>query len=45
MFWGVPGAANILALRCIRASRRLDQFWKFRHNAHVAGNDCLALAA
>ena len=45
MFWGVPGAENILALRCIRASRRLDQFWKVRLNAHAATNACLALAA
>ncbi len=45
MFWGVPGAENILALRCVRASRRLDQFWKVRLNAHAASNDCLALAA
>jgi len=45
MFWGVPGAENILALRCIRASRRLDEFWKVRLNAHAATNDCLALAA
>jgi len=45
MFWGVPGAENILALRCISASRRLDAFWKARLNAHAARNDCLALAA
>lgn len=45
MFWGVPGAENILALRCIRASRRLDEFWKVRLNTHAATNDCLALAA
>ena len=45
MFWGVPGAQNILALRCIRASRRLDGFWKVRLNTHAATNDCLALAA
>jgi len=45
MFWGVPGAQNILALRCISASRRLGDFWKARLNAHVAANDCLALAA
>ncbi|PYX51674.1 MAG: ISKra4 family transposase [Acidobacteria bacterium] len=44
MFWGKPGAENILALRCIHSSRRLDQFWKERLNAHVARNDCLALA-
>jgi hypothetical protein len=45
MFWGVPGAENILALRCLRASRRLDEFWKGRLNAHAATNDCLALVA
>jgi hypothetical protein len=44
MFWGEPGAENILALRCIQASRRLDQFWKERLNVHAARNDCLALA-
>ncbi len=45
MFWGKPGAQNILALRCIYASRRLDEFWKQRLNVHAARNDCLALAA
>ena len=45
MLWGVRGAENILALRCIRASRRLDEFWKMRLNTHAATNDCLALAA
>ncbi len=45
MFWGEPGAENVLALRCIQASRRLDSFWKERLNAHAAGNDCLPLAA
>ena len=44
MHWGEPGAENILALRCIHASRRLDQFWKERLNAHAARNDCLTLA-
>jgi hypothetical protein len=44
MFWGEPGAQNILALRCIHASRRLDEFWKARLNTHAARNDCLALA-
>lgn len=29
----------------IHASRRLDEFWKARLNAHVALNDYLALAA
>ena len=45
MFWGKPGAQNILALRCVHASRRLEDFWKQRLNAHAARNDCLALAA
>jgi hypothetical protein len=45
MFWGMPGAQNILAFRCISASRRLDDFWKTRLNARAATNDCLALAA
>ena len=43
MFWGKPGAQNILALRCIYASHRRDQFWKERLNALAAGNDCLTL--
>jgi hypothetical protein len=45
MFWGKPGAQNILALRCIHSSCRLDAFWKERLNNHSARNDCLALAA
>jgi hypothetical protein len=45
MFWGEPGAQNILALRCIHASDRRDQFWKERLNTHAAENDCLSLAA
>jgi hypothetical protein len=45
MFWGQPGAENVLALRCIHASRRLDQFWRERLNALAARNDSLALAA
>lgn len=45
MFWGEPGAQNILALRCIHASRRLNDFWKVRLDAHAARNDALALAA
>jgi hypothetical protein len=45
MFWGEPGAQNILALRCIHASHRRDQFWKERLNARAAENDCLNLAA
>lgn len=45
MFWGKPGAQNILALRCIHSSHRLDEFWKERLNAHRARNDRLALTA
>ena len=45
MFWGEPGAENVLALRCIHSSRRLAEFWKDRLNAHAARNDSLALAA
>lgn len=44
MSWGKPGAENILALRCIHSSRRLDQFWKERLNNQAAHNDCLTLA-
>jgi hypothetical protein len=45
MFWSESGAQNILALRCIHSSRRLDQFWKQRLNNHAARNDTLALDA
>jgi len=45
MFWSRKGAENILALRCIDASRRLAQFWKYRLDTHVALNDALPLAA
>jgi len=45
MFWSEAGAQNILALRCIHSSRRLDEFWKDRLNAHAARNDCLTFAA
>jgi hypothetical protein len=45
MFWGEPGAQNVLALRCIHSSRRLGDFWKARLNAHAASNDSLALTA
>jgi hypothetical protein len=45
MFWSKAGAENILALRCIHSSRRLDEFWQHRLNQHAARNDCLPLAA
>jgi hypothetical protein len=45
MFWGESGAENILAFRCIHASRRLNEFWKHRLNSHAARNDILPLAA
>lgn len=45
MFWSKSGAENILALRCIHSSRRLDEFWKSRLDHHAALNDPLPLAA
>ena len=45
MFWSESGAENILALRCIHSSRRLDEFWKYRLNQQAARNDALPLAA
>jgi hypothetical protein len=45
MFWSVTGAENILAFRCIHASRRLESFWKYRLDHHAARNDALPLAA
>lgn len=45
MRWSSPGAQNILALRCIHQSRRLDSFWKHRLDQHAARNDLLHLAA
>jgi hypothetical protein len=45
MFWSKPGAENVLALRCIHASRRLDEFWKHRLNQHAKRNDALSLSA
>jgi len=45
MFWSEAGAENILALRCIHSSRRLDEFWKYRLNQRAARNDALALTA
>jgi hypothetical protein len=44
LFWGEPGAENVLALRCLQSSRRLGEFWKERLNTHAARNDRLALA-
>lgn len=45
MFWTQTGAENILAFRCLNASRYLDAFWKERLNAHASKNDTLPLAA
>jgi len=45
MFWSESGAENILALRCIHSSRRLEEFWNYRLNQHTARNDPLPLAA
>jgi hypothetical protein len=45
MFWSESGAENILALRCIHSSRRLEEFWKDRLNGRAAHNDALPWAA
>lgn len=45
MFWGKPGAQNVLALRCVSASRRTNAFWRDHLNASAAQNDCLPIAA
>lgn len=45
MFWGKPGAENVLALRCIHSSRRLGVFWKDRLSYRTVGSDTLVLAA
>ncbi len=45
MFWSESGAQNILALRCIHSSRRLEDFWKYRLKEQAASNDPLPLAA
>ena len=44
MFWSKSGAENILALRCIHSSRRLENFGKHRLHQHAAGNAPLPLA-
>ena len=45
MFWSLPGAENVLALRCISSSRRLDQFWRYRLDQHAKRNDILSMSA
>jgi hypothetical protein len=45
MFWGKPGAENVLALRCIHTSRRLGAFWKDRLSYLTAATYALAIAA
>ena len=45
MFWSKSGAENILALRCLHSSRRLEDFWKYRLHQHAARNDSLQIAA
>jgi hypothetical protein len=44
MFWSEAGAENILALRCLHAGQRHDDFWKHRLNQHAKRNDPLALS-
>ncbi len=45
MFWSESGAENILALRCLHSSRRLEDFWQYRLKEQAARNDTLPLAA
>lgn len=35
MHWGVPGAQNVLSLRCVHANHRLDDFWKSRLDSRL----------
>ena len=42
---GRIGDENVLGLRCIRTSRRLDHFCEERLNHRAASNGCLAVAA
>lgn len=45
MRWSVPGAENVIALRCIHSSRRLAEFWRHRLDAHASRSDSMQLAA
>jgi len=45
MFWGKPGAEHILALRCINASQRDSDFWKYRLAQLAARNTSLSRTA
>jgi hypothetical protein len=45
MFWSESGAQNILALRCLHSSQRLEEFWQYRLNAQAARKDALPLTA
>lgn len=45
MRWSTPGAQNILALRCVHASRHTDAFWKHRLTQHATPSPTIALAA
>jgi len=31
MFWGLPGAHNILDIRCVLENHQFEEFWKSRH--------------
>ena len=44
MFWGKPGAEHILALRCINASQRDEDFWK-HHLARLSERKAVARRA
>jgi hypothetical protein len=44
MHWSNPGAQNVLALRCIHQSHRLEEFWKYRLNSLASLNDPLPIS-
>ena len=44
-FWSIPGAENVLALRWIHRSRRLDPCGKHRLDQHAIRKDTLRLSA
>ena len=43
MHWSRPGASNILDLRCLQHSRRLDAFWEHRRHQLASRADTLPL--
>ncbi len=44
MHWSRPGASNILDLRCLQQSRRLEAFWEYRRHHLASRADPLPLS-